>query len=59
LCPKAVYASTRLKIKVKKYGLFQELFFVERQRFNPDLAICNKRFVRRIHRLVIKRGDGR
>jgi hypothetical protein len=35
----------RLKMKVKKYGLFQQLFFVEQQEFKGDWAICNKRFV--------------
>jgi hypothetical protein len=44
----------RLKMKVKKYGLFQQLFFVDGEEVKGDWAICNKRFVRRIHRLVIK-----
>jgi hypothetical protein len=35
----------RLTWEVKKYGLFWKLFFVDGQGFNPDLAICNKRFV--------------
>ena len=35
----------RLISKMKKYGLFQDLFFVDGEGFNPDLAICNKRFV--------------
>ena len=46
-----------LKSKVKKNGHFQELFFVDGEEFRGDWAISNKRFVRRYHRLVIKRGD--
>ena len=44
----------RLKSRMKKYGLFWKLFFVDGQGVNPDLAICNKRFVRRFHRRMIK-----
>jgi hypothetical protein len=54
LCPRPVFAGKGLKIEVKKYGTFQDLFFVEGEGVKGDWAICNKRFVRRIHRLVIK-----
>jgi hypothetical protein len=55
-----VWGVERLKSKVKKYGVFQDLFFVDGEEVKGDWAICNKRFVRRIHRLVIKmKGDGR
>jgi hypothetical protein len=50
----ARFCGRRLKMKVKKIGVFQELFFVVFQQVKGDWAICNKRFVRRIHRLVIK-----
>ena len=47
-----------LKSRVKKYGLFQELFCVDGEEVKGDWAICNKRFVRRFHRHVIElRGD--
>ena len=43
-----------LKMKVKKHGVFQELFFVEHQWVKGDWAICNKRFVRRFRGGVIE-----
>jgi hypothetical protein len=49
----ADFGSRRLKPGVKKYGLFQELFFVAHQQVKGDWAICNKRFVREFSDLVI------
>jgi hypothetical protein len=43
-----------LIFKMKKYGVFGKLFFVDGQGVKVDLAICTKRFVRRIHRRMIK-----
>jgi hypothetical protein len=39
------FRGRRPKSKMKKYGLFRELFFVDGEEVRGDWAICNKRFV--------------
>ena len=45
--------SKGLKTRVKKYGVFQELFFVDGQEVKCVWAICNKRFVITFLRSVV------
>jgi hypothetical protein len=47
-----------LKSKVKKNGVFRNLFFVDGEQVKGDWAICNKRFVREFSdRVILGRDD--
>jgi hypothetical protein len=48
------FRGRRLKKYLAKKALFQQLFCADYQEVKGDWAICNKRFVRRFHRHVIK-----